>query len=457
MKYGVIVYEETNNIGDDIQSYAAAQLLPHIDYYIEREHLDVFRPKEDEPVNAIINGWLMYNKLGWPVSPCINPLYISMHFWEKDALTIEDKFLDGMGGEDLRKFQPIGCRDQETELFLRKAGIETWFSGCVTLTLQAKFPKSEEKYICLTDVSEEVEQFVRRRYPGTEIRIIHHEDDKCVVHSGDWNKRFGNVEKLLKEYQNATAVITTRLHCAMPCLALETPVLLLSEDDIAENGRFEGLESLVIHGSEFDFLNGNIEYDLENPPKNPLEYIKVRKTLIERVEKFIENNKVCTPYLKERFETYDKEWEKRALWKDQKITELMHLAIAKWKTDHDSMEELQKGKEWLEKQYFTLQKENSKLNETCSKLNETCSKLEEENSQLNARNFEIENTNAELGISNSILQNRNADLKKDIECAKKQNDIYYDNIVELKNSLSWKIGWGVTALPRKIYGLLKKK
>ena len=69
MKYGVIVYEETNNIGDDIQSYAAAQLLPHIDYYIEREHLDVFRPKEDEPVNAIINGWLMYNKLGWPVSP----------------------------------------------------------------------------------------------------------------------------------------------------------------------------------------------------------------------------------------------------------------------------------------------------------------------------------------------------------------------------------------------------
>lgn len=57
MKYGVVVYHDTNNIGDDIQSYAAAQLLPQVDYYIEREHLDVFRPNEEGPVNVIMNGW----------------------------------------------------------------------------------------------------------------------------------------------------------------------------------------------------------------------------------------------------------------------------------------------------------------------------------------------------------------------------------------------------------------
>ena len=64
MEYGVIVYKDTLNIGDDIQSYAAAQLLPRVDYYIEREHLDVFRPKEQEPVNVIMNGWFMYDKMG---------------------------------------------------------------------------------------------------------------------------------------------------------------------------------------------------------------------------------------------------------------------------------------------------------------------------------------------------------------------------------------------------------
>lgn len=63
MKYGVIVYRNTRNIEDDIQSYAASKLLPQVDYYIEREQLDTFRPKEDEPVNAIMNGWFMYNKL----------------------------------------------------------------------------------------------------------------------------------------------------------------------------------------------------------------------------------------------------------------------------------------------------------------------------------------------------------------------------------------------------------
>ena len=135
MKYGIVVYEESNNIGDDIQSYAAAQLLPKVDYLIEREHLDIFRPKEGEIVNVIINGWLMYNKLGWPVSQCINPLYISVHFRKDDPLGIKDDFLKGLGGEELRKFQPIGCRDLETQQFLSEAGFETWFSGCVTITL----------------------------------------------------------------------------------------------------------------------------------------------------------------------------------------------------------------------------------------------------------------------------------------------------------------------------------
>lgn len=36
-KYGLIVFKNTDNIGDDIQSYAQSQFLPHIDYVIDRE------------------------------------------------------------------------------------------------------------------------------------------------------------------------------------------------------------------------------------------------------------------------------------------------------------------------------------------------------------------------------------------------------------------------------------
>ena len=46
MKYGVIYYNNTHNLGDDILSYAGKQFLPQVDYYIDREHLDVFIPNE---------------------------------------------------------------------------------------------------------------------------------------------------------------------------------------------------------------------------------------------------------------------------------------------------------------------------------------------------------------------------------------------------------------------------
>ena len=41
---------DVENIGDDIQSYAAIRFLPKIDYYIEREKLDLFLPSKKEQV-----------------------------------------------------------------------------------------------------------------------------------------------------------------------------------------------------------------------------------------------------------------------------------------------------------------------------------------------------------------------------------------------------------------------
>ena len=54
MKYGLIVFRETENIGDDIQSYAALKFLPKVDYYVEREHMDTFVPNNKEYVREII-------------------------------------------------------------------------------------------------------------------------------------------------------------------------------------------------------------------------------------------------------------------------------------------------------------------------------------------------------------------------------------------------------------------
>ena len=45
MEYGLVVFNHTDNLGDDIQSYAAMQFLPKVDYLIDREAMDVFCPQ----------------------------------------------------------------------------------------------------------------------------------------------------------------------------------------------------------------------------------------------------------------------------------------------------------------------------------------------------------------------------------------------------------------------------
>lgn len=45
MKFGVVIHKPTMNLGDDIQTYAAAKLLPHVDYQIDREYISVLKVK----------------------------------------------------------------------------------------------------------------------------------------------------------------------------------------------------------------------------------------------------------------------------------------------------------------------------------------------------------------------------------------------------------------------------
>ena len=74
MKYGLATMKETENIGDDIQSYVAIRFLPKIDYYIEREKMDLFVPEKKEQVLTIMNGWFLHSKINFPISPYIYPI-----------------------------------------------------------------------------------------------------------------------------------------------------------------------------------------------------------------------------------------------------------------------------------------------------------------------------------------------------------------------------------------------
>ena len=286
MKYGLMYYKDTDNIGDDIQTYAAKRFLPHVDYYIDREALNCFIPNKKEYVSVIMNAWYIHNKLAWPPSPYINPLLHSMHFTSLEDIDVGEKYLQNIGGEYLKKYQPIGARDNETKKRLENNGIEAYFSGCMTLTLN-KFENVEKiDKICMVDLSEEIIEKVKQS-TNSPIEILSHWIEPEEISKKEFSTRMEDVEKLLKKYQEARLVITNRIHVALPCVALGTPVILIHKE-FYEKDRLESFFKFMTNYIDTEFLGLDITELLKNPKPNNDEYLEMRNNLIKTCEEFIQ-------------------------------------------------------------------------------------------------------------------------------------------------------------------------
>lgn len=342
MKYGLLVYPETKNLGDDIQSYAALQFLPRVDYFLDREHLNLFHPKNSEPVAAIMNAWYMNNKFNWPPSNDIIPLYISMHFNQEDYFGINTSFLDDLGGDALRVYGSIGCRDTETLRILREKNIPAYFSACLTLTLPRKFKKDvNAPYACLVDVPKEIVAHIKELHRDLDIRVLSQEPHPLSTLS--WHQRFQLVEEYLSSYQNANFVITTKLHCALPCLALGTPVLLLKDSSLYDLKRFTGLDAFLYVSDSESFLSGKCSWNPANPPHNPDAYLPYRAKLIQKCTEFINDCEEENVASRCTFSA-----EERAAWQSSILERAQNTVNQRFSELHLTLSELQVGKDWLE-------------------------------------------------------------------------------------------------------------
>lgn len=279
MKYGLLSYA-TRNLGDDIQSIAARRFLPRIDAYPDRDAIDA--PIEDGPVKLILNCWLTNRPDRWPPAPGLLPLLVSTHIsrreWQPGVSTV-DTLASGAGLDFLRAHQPIGCRDYVTLDLMRARGLDSYFSGCLTLTLQNLWQERSDVTYCV-DVRPPVHDYVERQVEGPVVALTH------KIGVGEQRDiRFALAELRLRQYATARLVVTTRLHVAMPCLALGTPVVLVLKKP--RNDRFSGLAELTRHYNERDLLEGRADIDWRDPAPNPTTFRPLRDALIERCEAFV--------------------------------------------------------------------------------------------------------------------------------------------------------------------------
>lgn len=302
MKYGLLVTSPIGpykNIGDYFQSLAALQFTSSPFCYIEKEKLSEFQ--NDEKVKVIMNAWYMWHPEYWPPQDeNIDPLLISMHITPLRA----QEMLKGKGKEYLIKHGPVGCRDINTLEILNKNGISAYFSGCLTLTLGYQYKYTGEKkgvffvdpYISPLRYSDEkgsiyfplnalrafywvilnfskVRKLRKKKYFSERpwllsvynATMFYHaysklfDDDtifnaEYISHMVKINDNYkqkdllATAENMLHKYMSANYVVTSRIHCALPCIGVNTSVIFVLDEMMNSDrnlfgspGRFGGL------------------------------------------------------------------------------------------------------------------------------------------------------------------------------------------------------------------------
>lgn len=273
------------NIGDYIQSLAAKQFFPdsYNSILIDRDKLGLYNgPK----VKMIMNSWYFVNKNNKAFSDNIDPIFVSLHINNTESITKETI-------EYLKKHEPIGCRDYATSVALAKKGVKAYFSGCLTTTLDEKYKvddseRTDEIIFCDYKLGyyPEADKYLKslKGYNFDKVIYTNHEDfSKKLTHE----ERFKIAEELLNKYAKAKLVVTSRIHCALPCLALGTPVILVKEG--YDKKRFDGLYNLLntIGKDERDDFKIRVNLDENGKVFNSKDYLKYAERLKRTVKSHI--------------------------------------------------------------------------------------------------------------------------------------------------------------------------
>ena len=305
MKFGLLCYR-TDNLGDDMQSIAARRFLPRVDRYVDREALDELGFANGERLKLIMNGWFCHHPDKWPPAQLVEPLLVSFHVTNnpEPGTNVRAREEFARSPRILRYLQqhgPVGARDHSTLAWLRSQGIPSYFSGCLTLTLDAPPGRPREEFIVLNDVPDEV----AAKIGAATKRPVRHTTHADSVTVGV-QARFDRAAALIDLYARALCVVTTRLHGALPCLAMGTPVLLI--DAHRDQSRFYGLNELVHHGSAAQILSGEIDYNVDDPPPNPGKHLGLRDELERRTAEFVASRMVSSPPLLTRLRERIASW-----------------------------------------------------------------------------------------------------------------------------------------------------
>ena len=355
-------YNGRKNIGDYIQSLASELFFEKIDEYIDREKLKEYKSKYGE-IKMIMNAWYMWYPENWPPSDDILPLLISMHFSPINAsrmlstnginylrkhgpvgcrdketenllkqydipcyfsgcltLVLGEKYKSHNKKKQVIFVDPyleVICKKNERFLIVKTILniLNCLYFGIINIEkiklLKEKFHHSNIRdnklrnillFLCTAAFYKtyssyfddqllfNAEYFSHMVKVGEKTSIISEED------------KLNYARNLLQKYAEASLVITSRLHCALPCLGLCTPVIFVtgdrleSQSSLMSKNRFGGLINLLRTMQYNNFclttddntILKKVTVDTVITNKN--DYLPIKDALLKKCYDFVYNN-----------------------------------------------------------------------------------------------------------------------------------------------------------------------
>ncbi len=121
-----------------------------------------------------------------------------------------------------KRFEPIGCRDERTLHTLRRYHIDCYLHGCITVTLPRRPCAHQADKVFIVDVDESLLGLIPDHLKQNAEYRTH------LIKQRLENPKDAAIHQYQEYKDQAKLVITSLLHCAVPCAAAGIPVIMIS-------------------------------------------------------------------------------------------------------------------------------------------------------------------------------------------------------------------------------------
>lgn len=289
MKFGKISLlthnYESINFGDVLQDFACDYLYQCMGI----NQTDIIEIKYNEvcsyngeyivvPIyNAIMDGYFENKNI---LSPKIIPVFLG---FVTDLTILSNEIVSY-----LRQYEPIGCRDEYTLNLLREYGIRSYIGGCITTILPKRKCEPKKGKVFLTDIPTNLVSFLPKTYLENGISIT---QMGFFPMEGDLEERRLRIKEAAKKFykryeEEASLVITSRLHSTLPCLAMGIPVILV-RDEMWKSFKFVDAYTRIFlegHYNEIDWSPKAFDYESLKSKILQLFIKRIRTTYIDNLQ-----------------------------------------------------------------------------------------------------------------------------------------------------------------------------